>query len=360
VEAYYQEVGRAGRDGERSRCVLLFTYADTRIHEFFISRAGDGLPPDEQAIVMARERRKLRGIVGYAYEEGCRHGAILRHFGERFVVGPEGCGVCDRCTGESGVPGLRAVDPSSAQPRGGGARSRSNTPKHAVRALEEAEIVIVQKVLSAVARSKGRLGAADLARVLRGSNRSEIVTDPLASSKSFGILAEMSHPTLTALVRALADAGCLQGRRPVLTPVGADVMWRRNTVALAMPPFEPKVRTARRSGTATRPPRELSRDQRDLLDALKEARREAAGERGVPAYRIASNKLLEALLDLGAGADKETWLAVSGVGPVNIDPLREVFEPVFEAQADQASCSGKSSEDPSPSKSADSWLMKSS
>ena len=331
LEAYYQEVGRAGRDGERSRCVLLFTYADTRIHEFFISRAGEGLPPDEQAAVMEQERRKLRAMVSYAYEEGCRHSAILRHFGDRFVVGPEGCGACDRCTGQSGIPELAAAD-ARAMPRGT-RRQRSTPARHPVRALSEPEIVVVQKVLSAVARSAGRLGNADLARVLRGSNRSEIVTDPLATSKSFGILTGMSHPMLTTLLRVLGEAGCTRGMRPQITPLGADVMWRRATVDLAMPPFEPKARRSARSGSgaASAPIRALSDEERTVLDALKEARKVAAHERGVPAYRIATNKVLEALVTLSAGADREAWLALHGVGPVNVDPLREVFEPVFEA-----------------------------
>ena len=335
LEAYYQEVGRAGRDGQRSRCVLLFTYADTRIHEFFISRAGEGLAPAEQAAVMDRERRKLRDMTSYAYDEGCRHSVILRHFGDSFVVGPEGCGGCDRCTGETGIPGLAALPPDAIQPRRARGASRRATPEHALRALEEEEVVIVQKVLSAVARSKGRLGVADLARILRGSNRAEIVTDPLAASKSFGILGVMSHPMLTALIRALRDAGCVKGQRPVLTPTGADVMWRRSEVLLAMPTFSSKGRgrnpRSKSKGTSSTPPRDLSSDERALLEALKDARKEAAFERGVPAYRIATNKVLEGLLELRSGADRETWLGISGVGPVNVDPLREVFEPVFEA-----------------------------
>lgn len=196
--------------------------------------------------------------------------------------------------------------------------------------------MVVQKVLSAVARSKGRLGAAAVARVLRGSNRAEVVTDPLSSTKSFGILRGVSHPTLTTLIRALRDAGCIEGQRPILTSVGADVMWRRGEAALAMPPFAPKAtrHASSRSGGATEPPRALTADQNALFEALKAARNEAATERGVPAYRIATNKVLEALLSLSSGADREAWLSLRGVGPVNVDPLREVFEPVFEAALD--------------------------
>ncbi len=113
-------------------------------------------------------------------------------------------------------------------------------------------------------------------------------------------------------------------------------MWRRTDVALAMPPFVPKPKAKRRSrssGTASLPPLELTGTQRELFDALKEARREAAEERGVPAYRIASNNLLEALLNQPSGANRDVWLSIRGVGQINVDPLREVFEPVFESMS---------------------------
>ncbi len=248
LEAYYQEVGRAGRDGDWSRCVLLFTYADTRIHEFFISKGGDNLTPERRAAWAEEEDRKLKSVVRYAYAEQCRHAEVLRYFGERMVIGPEGCGACDVCTGETGVPGLKVGDVGSARgSRGGGVRAGGGAPVSRERPslgaplerdLTEGEVTVVQKVLSGVVRSRGRLTTGDLSRLLKGSNRPEILADPLAESKSFGILRRVSHPMLVALLKALERAGCTTGRRPQITARGADVMWRRASVRLAMPPFE--------------------------------------------------------------------------------------------------------------------------
>ena len=186
VEAYYQEVGRAGRDGAPALGLLLFTYADTRIHEFFISRGGEELPPDLRASLAERERDKLRAMVRYAYDEGCRHGAILNHFGEPFIVGPEGCGSCDGCTGQAGLGDMALV---KALGSGGGSHGRSrgrrSTPNQGpLRSLSGEEAVVVQKALSGVARSEGRLTGGDLVRVLRGSTRPETLADPLAETPS--------------------------------------------------------------------------------------------------------------------------------------------------------------------------------
>ncbi|MCB9730646.1 MAG: ATP-dependent DNA helicase RecQ [Deltaproteobacteria bacterium] len=327
LEAYYQEAGRAGRDGAPARCVLLFTYADTRIHEFFIDKGGEELPVEQRTAFAEVERQKLKQIVRYAYEEGCRHSAILRYFGERRTIGDEGCGACDHCTGDSGVPGLK---PKKARDEGG-ATTKDRALALPTRPLSEDEEIVVQKALSAVARASGRVARTELARVLRGDPRPEVASSPLAETKSFGILSDHTHTRLMALLSALDDAGCTTGRRPTLTPLGHDVMWRRRSVELALAPERPS-----RRGTASSPPVVHSAEERDLLDALKEARLQAAREAGLPAYCIATNRVLEALVAAPPEPTLSAWLAVRGVGEKNVDVMRAAFEPVLASAGDAA------------------------
>ena len=340
LDAYYQEAGRAGRDGAPAWCTLLFTYADTRVQEFFIDNGGEGLPADLRAARAEGERQKLRAMVRYAYEESCRHAAILRYFGDRVLTCDDHAGAtptCDNCHPEAGLRGIALA------PAGGAAEVRAAgptaEPRCAARGLDEEEEVIVQKALSAVARARGRLSARTLARVLKGSRSREILADPLVATKSHGILAGLSEATLLALLGALARAGCTMGRHPVLTPLGTDAMWRRARVSLDIPPFGERPVAAARS-TAIKPgagsPRvredalgPLDEADLDLFRQLKQRRFEAARERGVPAFVVASNKLLEQLVTARPGASRDAWLALKGVGEVNVDPLREVFLPVL-------------------------------
>lgn len=335
IDAYYQEAGRAGRDGAPAFCTMLFTYADTRIQEFFIDNSGEGLSAERRAAIAESGRQKLRAVVRYAYEEGCRHAAILRYFGDA-VRGCEAHGdggpgdvICDNCRNTAALPsGFKAVVGTPASARDAAeAGGRAGAPVAEARRLDEEEEVIVQKALSGVARARGRLSSRELARVLKGSKSRETLSDALADTKSYGILAGLPEKSLVALLRALARAGCTRGRNPVLTNLGNEAMWRRATVELAMPPFAERASAVGRSrGAATTPPLDLPPEQEELLRRLKQKRIEVARERGVPAFHIASNKLLERLLGLAEPSRRDAWLAIDGVGPNNVDPLREVFE----------------------------------
>ena len=324
VEAYYQEAGRAGRDGELAHCILLFTYADTRIHEFFIERGRDEVAPDRYEAWATRERRKVRAMVRYAYEASCRHGEILDYFGERMTLDSKGCGACDLCTGETGVPGetlaslvarSQSVSPSA---RGRGARATKVIP---TRPLEEHEQVVVQKALSAVARSDGRLSNTAISRILLGSKRPDVLSDPMAQTRSYGQLRDFGHEVVRKMLVALEQARCTQGQRPRLTTSGYEVMWGRQSVDLAVAPLVAKG-AKRRSHQASVPKEDVDPD---LLERLRAARLEAARDLEVPAYVVASNKTLEGLAALRPEASDEAWLTVHGIGPKKVEPLRDLF-----------------------------------
>jgi ATP-dependent DNA helicase RecQ len=329
VEAYYQEAGRAGRDGALAHCVLLFTYADTRIHEFFIERGRDEVAADRYESWATRERRKVRAMVRYAYEANCRHGEILDYFGERMAVDSNGCGACDLCTGDTGVPGetlasLTAIAQSATRStRGRGGRPAKVIP---TRPLEEHEQVVVQKALSAVARADGRLSNTAISRLLLGSKRPDVLSDPLAQTRSYGQLSDFGHEVVRRLLVALEQARCTQGQRPRLTASGYEVMWGRQSVDLSIAPLVSK-RSKRGSDKASAPAEDVDSD---LLEQLRAARLEASQELEVPAYVVASNKTLEGLAALRPEANDEAWLTVHGIGPKKVEPLRDLFGQLVE------------------------------
>jgi ATP-dependent DNA helicase RecQ len=323
VEAYYQEAGRAGRDGDPAHCVLLFTYADTRIHEFFIERGRGEMPADRYDVWASRERRKIKAMMRYAYEAQCRHAAILSYFGERMEIGEKGCGACDLCTGESGIPGKTRADlVAASQAISGGRRSRAaKRSSMPTRPLDEDEQVVVQKALSAVARSDGRLSNTAIARVLLGSTRPEVLSDPLAGSRSYGQLKVYGQEPVRKLLAALSDARCTEGQRPRLTSSGFEVMWGRQSVDLAVGPLTAKRSMAKSTGLTF-----LADDvDKDLLEELRTARLEAARDQDVPAFVIASNKTLEGIAAIRPEATDEAWMTVHGIGPVKVEPLRDLF-----------------------------------
>ena len=341
VEAYYQEAGRAGRDGEKAHCVLLFTYADTRIHEFFIERGRDEVAPERYEAWASRERRKVRAMVRYAYEASCRHGEILDYFGENMTVGPEGCGACDLCTGQTGVPGETLASLTAlAQTSGRSSRGRAKTADRELptRPLDEQEQVVVQKALSAVARADGRLSNSAICRILLGSKRPDVLSDPLAQTRSYGQLKGYGHEPIRRLLVALERARCTQGQRPRLTSTGFEVMWGRQSVDLSVGPLVAKRSKASRAA-ADAPTDDIDEQ---LLEQLRAARLEAARDLEVPAYVVASNKTLEGLAAVRPEANDEAWLSIHGIGPKKVEPLRDLFGALVEEAREERPSEPKS------------------
>ena len=295
IEAYYQEVGRAGRDGGDCQGLLLVSPGDMALRRRLIERGGDGQAPDP-AVVRHKWELFLE-LMRYAEGGSCRHDAVLRYFGDEEET-LAGCGRCDVCLRlEAGDQG---PDP-------------------------EAVSTTVRKALSAVARIHGRFGLGAAAKLLRGCEDPRLARAGLDRTRTHGTLSEHSEDWLLRLLRRCVTAGWADfqgGDRPVivLTEAGRAVMRGERPAKLLLPPIAaPRPPTARARAaahaSAQRPGRSCSMPRgARLFEALRRHRLALARSEGVPPYVIASDRTLREIALLRPRNLQELELA-HGIGP---------------------------------------------
>ncbi len=300
VEAYYQEVGRAGRDGEDALGLLLISPGDMALRRFLIENGGrgesGGVERGAEEVVRHKWNLFLE-LMRWAEGGSCRHDAILRYFGDEEET-LAGCGRCDVC--------LEILAEGDEDP--------------------EAVSLIVRKALSAVARIHGNLGLSAAAKLLRGAEDERLSRYGLEETRTFGALSEHSEDWLQRLLRRLVTAGWVDfhgGDRPVavLTEEGAQVMRGERPARLLLPPAAQAAPAGASAGERPRGRRrtavdlgELDTRARTLFEALRHHRLEIARAEGVPPYVVASDRSLRDIALLRPRTLEELQLA-HGIGP---------------------------------------------
>ena len=310
IEAYYQEIGRAGRDGRLASATLLWNYADVKTREFLIDRESDEeaerfTPRPDPAEIARRkdlDHRKLRRMVAYADAAGCLRATILRYFGDPAAREP--CGSCGHCA---------RIGPLDADDR-----------------------LLVRKILAGVARGGERYGRRKIAAMLTG--QVDDLPEPLMHLSTTGILKEQSLKTVEQWIDAVCAAGLLsastdQYRTLSLTLLGRDVMSGRVEEVLAAAPVirsAPLQKPSRRrrgvpaADAANAPP------SAPIVDALRAWRLEEARQRAIAPFVIMHDRTLLAIASsLPRSVDELSLLP--GIGPAKLASYGEAILKIVES-----------------------------
>ncbi|WPP50065.1 DNA helicase RecQ [Catalinimonas niigatensis] len=279
IESYYQEIGRAGRDGLPSDTILFFSFQDAQILRQFI----DESTADESFKIV--QRSKLNRMLEFGQASSCRTNMVLSYFGEHRS---EACGHCDNCL---------------------------NPPEHFD------GTVITQKALSAIKRLDENVAINLLVDVLRGSERKEIVTQRYDQIKTFGAGKDISREDWLSYIGQMINQGLVEidfteYNKLKVTHIGEQVLFEAQKVKLSKPAQVTVQGKAEKSKTAT--------FEDALFNHLKDVRRNLARHEDVPAYVIFNDSTLQEMVN-----ERPMYLSdmasISGVGKHKLEKYGDIF-----------------------------------
>lgn len=283
MENYYQEAGRAGRDGENARCILLFAAQDVMINKFLLEKKElETMDSADIELIRQRDAHRLHIMEGYCKTTGCLRNYILQYFGEKVGTPCDNCGNCHREYIEMDM-------------------------------TDDAKWVI-----NCIAETKGRYGQAVVIGTLTGGKRARMLELGVGSYRSYGALAHRSRAELRSLIAHMVAEGYLiqtDGAYSVLQMGEIQALKEENARVIIRTFEECKEEKSERKRKAKRKRStdSLTAAGFDLFEKLRALRLEIAREEALPPYIIFSDKTL---IDMCVKTPKnrQEMLGVSGVG----------------------------------------------